>query len=296
MRIDDPQIPPSRMREFREAGHWIDETTNEWLEAAARTHPQKLALVDRRARLDYAAYHVRVVRLAARFVALGLTGEDVVAVQLPNWNEFVITINAAMLVGVPFCQYHSDFRSREVEFILGFTEASVLVVPRAFRGFDYLAMIEELRPRLPKLAHVLVVGDDVPEGYFDLRRFLDAGGEPEASAEALEARRPHADQFQRTAFTSGTTGNPKAVLHVHNTTSCPLRFLNRGQRITAESVFLVFLPGRPQLGALQRAPGPPRRLPARPPGHLPSRRGARPSSSASASPTSAARRRTSSRC
>ena len=242
MRIDDPQIPPSRMQAFREAGHWTEETTNEWLEAAARAHPQKVALVDRRARLDYAAYHERVVRLAARFVALGLTEEDVVAVQLPNWNEFVVTINAAMLVGIPFCQYHSDFRSREVEFILGFTEASVLVVPREFRGFDYLAMVEELRPRLPKLEHVFVVGDEVPDGYVDLRRFLDGGGEPEVSAEALEARRPHADQFQRTAFTSGTTGNPKAVLHVHNTTSCPLRFLNRGQRITAGSVFLVFLP------------------------------------------------------
>ena len=242
MRIDDPQIPPSRMRAFREAGHWTEETTNEWLEAAARAHPEKIALVDRRARLDYAAYHEGAVRLAARFVALGLTEEDVVAVQLPNWNEFLITINAAMLVGVPFCQYHSDFRSREVEFILGFTEASVLVVPRAFRGFDYIAMIEELRPRLPGLEHVFVVGDDVPDGYFDLRRFLDGGAEPEVSAEALRARRPHADQLSRTAFTSGTTGNPKAVLHVHNTTNCPLRFLNRGQRITAESVFLVFLP------------------------------------------------------
>ncbi len=230
------------MQAFREAGHWTEETTNEWLEATARAHPEKLALVDRRARLDYAAYHERAVRLAARFVALGLTEEDVVAVQLPNWNEFVIAVNAAMLVGVPFCQYHSDFRSREVEFILGFTEARVLIVPRAFRGFDYLAMIEGLRPRLPKLEHVFVVGHDVPEGCFDLRRFLDEGGEPEVSPEVLRARRPHADQLSRTAFTSGTTGNPKAVLHVHNTTNCPLRFLNRGQRITADSVFLVFLP------------------------------------------------------
>ena len=178
MRIDDPQFTPSRMQAFREAGYWTEETTNEWLEAAARTHPEKVALVDRRARLGYAAYHDRAVRLAARFVSLGLTEGDVVAVQLPNWNEFAVTINAAMLVGVPFCQYHSDFRSREVEFILGFTEASVLVVPRAFRGFDYLEMIEELRPRLPKLEHVFVVGDEVPEGCFDLRGFLDEGGEP----------------------------------------------------------------------------------------------------------------------
>ena len=242
MRIDDPQIPPSRMQAFMEAGYWTEATTNEWLEAAARAHPEKIALLDPRTRLDYATYYKQAERLAARLAALGLTADDVVAIQLPNWNEFAIAINAAMLIGVPFCQYHSDFRSREVEFILGFTEASVLIVPREFRGFDYLAMIEELRPRLPKLKHVFVVGDDIPPGYFDLRRFLDADDEPEISSEVLRERRPNGNQLARTAFTSGTTGNPKAVLHVHNTTNCALRFLNRGQRITADSVLLVFLP------------------------------------------------------
>ena len=87
----------------------------------------------------------------------------------------MVTINAAMRVGVPFCQYHSDFRSWEVEFILGFTEASVLVVPREFRGFDYIAMFEELRPRLPKLEHVFVVGDDVPALVFVGTTGLGAG-------------------------------------------------------------------------------------------------------------------------
>ena len=242
MRIDDPQIPPSRMQAFMEAGYWTEATTNEWLEAAARAQSEKIALFDPRMRLDYATYFKQAERLAARLAVLGLTADDVVAIQLPNWNEFAIAINAAMLIGVPFCQYHSDFRSREVEFILGFTEASVLIVPREFRGFDYLAMIKELRPRLPNLKHVFVVGDDIPPGYFDLRRFLDANDEPEISSEALRERRPNGNQLARTAFTSGTTGNPKAVLHVHNTTNCALRFLNRGQRITADSVLLVFLP------------------------------------------------------
>ena len=118
----------------------------------------------------------------------------------------------------------------------------MLIVPREFRGFDYLEMIEELRPRLPKLQHVFVVGDEVPDGYFDLRSFLDADEAPEISSEALLSRRPDANALARTAFTSGTTGNPKAVLHLHNTTNCALRFLNRGQKITAESVLLVFLP------------------------------------------------------
>jgi acyl-CoA synthetase (AMP-forming)/AMP-acid ligase II len=46
----------------------------------------------------------------------------------------------------------------------------------------------------------------------------------------------------RAAFTSGTTGDPKVVLHLHNTTNPAIRFLNRGQEVTADSVFLLFLP------------------------------------------------------
>ena len=242
MRVDETRVPAPRMAQYREAGYWSETTSNDWLEAAARSAPDRLALQDRRGRLDYRTYLRRVERLAARFAAMGLTSDDVVAVQLPNWSEFAVAVNAAMLAGIPFCQYHSDFRSREVEFILGFTEASALVVPDRHRGFDYLPMIEPLRRGLPHLKHVMVVGDDVPEGYFDLRAFLDADDDPELPPAALRPRRPGADALARTAFTSGTTGNPKAVLHTHNTTNCALKFLNRGQRIDADSVLLVFLP------------------------------------------------------
>ena len=242
MRIDDPQITPQRMQAFRDAGYWVDTTSNEALISAAQDVPDKLAIVDSHVRLSYRTYLRQVERLAAHFVALGVSRDDVVAVQLPNWVEFAIAVNAAMLAGIPFCQYHSDFRSRETQFILDFTDASVLIVPRAFRGFDYLEMIDAVRASLPRLKHVFVVADEVPDGYINMRELLrhDDGLEP--YAQQLHSRRPHGDDLMRTAFTSGTTGNPKAVLHLHNTTNCALKFLNRGQQITADSVLQVFLP------------------------------------------------------
>ncbi len=291
MRIADPPLPLDRIAEFTKAGHWRDTTSNDELERQAKQNPEKIAIVDPRGRLTYTEYYRRAQRLAAHFIGLGLTPDDVIAIQLPNWSEFVIAINAAMLAGVPFCQFHSDFRSREVEFILRFTEASALIVPRDFRGFDYLEMVAELRPKLPRLKHVLVVGDDVPAALSDLRAFLEAAEKSDLSDEQLRRRRPHPNSFMRTAFTSGTTGDPKAVLHLHNTTNCAGWFLNKGQRITSDSVLLVFLPVGTRIGASSTFCRPCSRV-ARwcfRISFAPRRRS--PSSSASGSRTSAARRR-----
>ncbi|MCL2428717.1 MAG: AMP-binding protein [Alphaproteobacteria bacterium] len=240
MRVNDPPLPPARMQAFADAGHWNPTTLADDLDRVVAVAPHRTALVDVRERLDYATYRLRARRLAAHLVQLGLTDDDVLAIQLPNWNEFPIAIAAAALAGVPFCQFHSDFRVRELEFMLGFIGASTLIVPALFRSFDYLAMLEGLRPRLPRLKHVLVVGDDVSPRYFDLRRYLEQPDDPGGALPA--SRRPHGNAFMRTAFTSGTTGDPKAVLHLHNTTNCACRFLNRGQRIGPDSVLLVFLP------------------------------------------------------
>jgi acyl-CoA synthetase (AMP-forming)/AMP-acid ligase II len=241
MRIPDPPIAASRIAEFTKAGYWRNTTSNDALEHCAAMRPDKIAIVDPRIRLTYRDYENRAKRLASHFVKLGLTSDDVIAIQLPNWSEFAVAINAAMLVGIPFCQFHSDFRHREVEFVLRFTDASAIIVPKEFRRFDHVAMIEELRPKLPKLKHILVVGDDVPDDYFNVRAFLEGAPTP-IDEKALRERRPHANALQRTAFTSGTTGDPKAVLHIHNTSNYMCWVLNEGQRITSDSVLLTFLP------------------------------------------------------
>jgi len=242
MRIPDPPIDPARIARFMDEGYWVETTSNDVLDQLARESPDRLAVIDGRVRLGYGEYYRRAERLAAHFAALGLGADDVVAIQLPNWSEFAVAVNAAMLAGIPFCQFHSDFRSREVEFMLRFTGASALILPGHFRRFDYLAMLAGLRPRLPELRHIMVVGEDLPAGYFDLRGFLDAPGEPAINREELRRRRPRANDLSRTAFTSGTTGDPKAVLHLHNTTNCAARFANQGHRIDRDSVLLVFLP------------------------------------------------------
>jgi acyl-CoA synthetase (AMP-forming)/AMP-acid ligase II len=51
-----------------------------------------------------------------------------------------------------------------------------------------------------------------------------------------------ADDVMRMAFTSGTTGNPKGVIHSHNTTLSTCRTLNADMRVTPDEIFLIYLP------------------------------------------------------
>jgi acyl-CoA synthetase (AMP-forming)/AMP-acid ligase II len=75
-----------------------------------------------------------------------------------------------------------------------------------------------------------------------MRNFLDAPGEPAIDREKLRRRRPRANDLARTAFTSGTTGDPKAVLHLHNTTNCARASSMRDTGSTQTVLLLAFLP------------------------------------------------------
>jgi len=147
-----------------------------------------------------------VDRVAAVLLSLGVGRGQAVAFQLPNRPEFVAVALATLRVGAVCEPLMPIFRERELQFMLRESGARVLFVPDRFRGRDHESMAAGLRAALPALEHVVVL--DQP-----YRKLLeDATPDPAV----LASRRPSPEQTAQLLFTSGTSGEPKGVLHRHD--------------------------------------------------------------------------------
>ncbi len=227
-------------RRYRTWGHWGAETFYSILAGRAAAHPERVALVDRGRRVTYNELRIRVDRVAAGFKSLGIGAGDVVTIQLPNWAEFAYVFFALERLGAVANQIGPDFRSREVDYILRFSESRAFVCPASFKNFDYVKMINELRPGLPDLKAVGVLGlpaSGAAPGLVSLDALVD-----DAKAVSPPGAGQQANDVMRMAFTSGTTGNPKGVIHSHNTTLSTCRTLNTDMRVTPDEVCLIYLP------------------------------------------------------
>lgn len=226
-----------RADEYLAKGQWTGETFFEILERRAGEHPEREVYADVKRRITYGELKDEVERCAAYLRSIGIQRGDVVTVQLPNWIEFPVAFLSLELIGAVANKVNPDFRSRELEYILRFSGSSAFICPREFKGFDYVTMAKSLQASIPELKHVVVAGD-AAEGTFDLVQGI-SGTEPLAPKDRV---RMDPDEVCRMAFTSGTTGDPKCVLHNFNTSVYPVRLVNDDMRVTDKEVFLIYLP------------------------------------------------------
>jgi cyclohexanecarboxylate-CoA ligase len=196
---------------------WPERLVTDFLRKHARSKPDKPALVDesrgRSVVLGFAELADRVDRIATSLLKMGVRPGEVVCFQLPNYWEFVALQFALVRVGAVSCPLIPVFRERELKLMVGQSESRFLFIPDTFRGFDYPSMVEGLRPSLPALERVFVVGDEVPGWTEPFESLLETAPDPET----LEAARPAPSEPTQLLYTSGTSGEPKGVLHVHNT-------------------------------------------------------------------------------
>lgn len=232
---------------------WPDRILTDYLDDSVARHPDKVALTGGNSMtgstvtLSWRQLRRRVDRMAAGLAALGVGRGDVIACQLPNWWEFVALHLACVRIGALTNPLMPIFRERELRYMLGFARARVLVVPRSFRGFDYPSMVDRMRAELPELRHVLVIGGTGTDSFEEV--LLARRWEDECDTSELFARsRPDPNDPVQLLYTSGTTGEPKGVLHSSNTLLSILQQYAKRLGLGDDDVILMASPMGHQAG------------------------------------------------
>ncbi len=211
--------PPNRInadmiKEYTQSGQWRNQTLVDRFRMVLEKTPDKTAVVDRDHRLTFRDVEKLSNNLAASLQRLGISQGEVVSFQLPNWYQSVIVYMALTKIGAVITPIIPIYREREVGFILEQAQSKAMIIPASFRGFSYVDMIKKLRPGLPSLKHIIVLGDQVESDMIDLESLMKGDGSPPVLP------RLDPNQVKFILYTSGTTSQPKGVQHTHNTVMC----------------------------------------------------------------------------
>jgi len=196
------QLPPHhacRAELYRQRGDWITGPAPDPLKHYAALRPDRIAIHDRLGAMTYGALDDAVRSFAAALLVRGLGPGDRVAIQLPNWREFVIAQQAALRIGAAYVPLLPQLREADVAYAIAASGARALIVPGMFKGFDHTAMAAAVG-----VSNVFVVGAS----------FEEALATPHDAA--LDRILLDPDAPRTILFTSGTESKPKGVVHSYN--------------------------------------------------------------------------------
>ncbi|AXE86695.1 AMP-binding protein [Streptomyces sp. Go-475] len=158
---------------------------------AALTPDRPLFLQDDRG-LTFGELAARAERVAAGLYGMGVRPGTVVAWQLPTRIETAVLSFALARLGAVQTPVIPFYRDREVGFALRESKAEFFAVPGVWRGFDHAEMARRIGAK-----GVFEAYDVLPDG--------DPSVLPAPPADGTAVRWIH--------WTSGTTSDPKGVLH-----------------------------------------------------------------------------------
>ena len=191
--------------------YWDSSCISEFWDRNACLYPDEEAIIGDGIRLTWSQAKRLVDAIAFGLLELGIKRDQRVAVQLPNCVELFLVRLACERAGIIVVTMLPNLRHAEVTAILRHTEAVGVVIPPEFRKFDYFKMVQDIHSSVPSLKHVLVIGDEVPEGTISIKETSQRPLEQKYPPDYLWKRKFNAFEVFQVATTTGTTGMPKCV-------------------------------------------------------------------------------------
>ena len=224
------------------------------LDEAAARWGEREALVFANQRFTYNEFKSEADRAAKALIALGVEPGERVALWMTNLPEWLFLMYGIAKVGACIVPLNTRYRTDDVAYTVTQSRSATLISLARSGPVDYQAMLADSMPSIrknpddtlsienyPDLKRVVIVGDTELEHVCDWETFLANGTSVSDDQLAARAESVDPDSMMMIAYTSGTTGHPKGVMHSH----IPIRnTLERSQVLgfTAEDVHMNYLP------------------------------------------------------
>ncbi len=179
----------------------------------ATTDPEGVFLVFEDQTVTFGQVETRAEALAASLHGLGIEPGDRVAVVMPSWPEFVISMFAIAKLGAVLVPLNPKLTADDLRYTLRHSEAVAAITAETLGDIDFLQLFEELLVQLPELQYLVTVGEEdlwYDDRVFQFEDLLSAGGGRDYSSTP-----PSADEVLAILYTAGTTGKPKGVELTH---------------------------------------------------------------------------------
>ena len=228
------------IKKYESTGFWRHDTIYSLVRGHAERAPESFALRDRFRRINYRELAAVVDALAADLACRGVKPGDRVSVWLPSRMEGVIALMACSRNGYICCpSLHRDHTTGEVIELVERTRSAAFIGQAGFGAdTDRRDIFAELAA-FPWLRHVYCVAPLTAEVR---------GGFEQVAANVSAPEKRDANQIVYLAFTSGTTGKPKGVMHSDNTLLANARQLAKDWSIGTDSVIYTLSPLSHNLG------------------------------------------------
>lgn len=180
--------------------------------------------------------------LSAAMLSIGIGRGDHVGLIAENRYEWLLIDQTLAGLGIVDVPRGSDTTPTELQFILEHSGCCAAFADTEKVAQELLAM----KPKLPKLEHVIVMADKTDlDGVLALGDLLASGAEQKAELtdklrDARAAVEP--SDLLTIVYTSGTTAEPKGVMLTHDNVISNLRMVQEVLHVTAQDSFLSVLP------------------------------------------------------
>jgi acyl-CoA synthetase (AMP-forming)/AMP-acid ligase II len=222
-------VDEERAQRYAAEGFWGDDSLGALLSAGlhdAADHPFTVRSDRMPYRGTFGDVDALARRVAAGLQARGIGPGDAVAFQLPNWLEAAATFYAIAYLGAVVVPIVHFYGPKEVGYILRKTRVKALITADRFGHQDFLANLAGMRDSLTDLEWVAIVGDrDGPAVDPRDSAFSDlVADDPIGEVPVVDPRAP-----ALVAYTSGTTSDPKGVVHSHRSINAEIHQLSAMQ-------------------------------------------------------------------